>query len=107
MTPKVKEEITACLTSLQQDWAQNAQDWQPGGPCHDDDDGDEHTLMLVTFGTRDGEQWGMQTGSTDYVGGCYGLPVWAQVSLDHETDIAEAVREISDQWDDEILQGVA
>jgi len=98
VTTEVTEALTECLSNLIADWNKYSQDWQPGGDCHDPEDGDNHTAMQVTFATRDGQQWAYQTGSTDFYGACYSLPCWATVWVDCDTNIIEAVQGIVDEW---------
>jgi len=61
--------------------------------AYDDYDDDDPPSMLVTIGW-DGSNWAHQTGDTSYWGPCYGMPHWADVALERDTDTAAAAADI-------------
>lgn len=101
ITDEVRADLATLVADLvKQDWS----DFAPGGVAHDDEDGCEITTMCLTVGTTDGTSWDYQTGDNSYAGGAYGCPHWAVVYIGPDTDPAETVAEIVDQWEDLIAQ---
>ena len=71
-------------------------------PTIDDDDRideeDEQPSMEVTIAcNEDGDAWNYQTGDNSYTGGAYGLPHWAVLYLDRDSDPKAVAEDAIDQ----------
>lgn len=61
-------------------------------------DEDTEPSMQVTIACDDmGESWSYQTGDNSYMGDAYGLPHWAVISLNRDSNVRELVSDIVSQ----------
>jgi len=62
-------------------------------------DAREYGYIDLTIAVNDeGDRWNYQTGDNSYTGGAYGLPHWAVVTIDIDTDRDDLVRDIFEQF---------
>ena len=61
---------------------------------------DVPTMQLTVATDNVGEKWSFQTGDNSFTGGAYGLPHWAVVEVEHDSDTEllhdEIIRQLSD-----------
>ena len=96
---EVKQDVIKLIEALARGWANNP-DFAPGGVCHDPDDGEDPTPLVLHVATENGRQWSYQTGDSSFFGACYGMPHWATVHVTNKECPHETLASILDQWDE-------
>jgi len=69
--------------------------------CSDDPD-DGVPGMVVTIATKDGNEWGYQTGDNSYSGACYFYPKWSVIYLYRDSNCLELARDTVNELRDMI-----